>query len=74
MRKMLNVLYVTNPEAYLFKDGENLVVRVGDEQAFRTPIHYLEGIITFGHMGASPALLGLSLIHISRSAYCSPLA
>jgi len=25
MRKMLNVLYVTNPEAYLFKDGENLV-------------------------------------------------
>lgn len=59
MRKMLNVLYVTNPEAYLSKDGENLVVRVNDEVVFRTPIHYLEGIVTFGHMGASPALLGM---------------
>lgn len=59
MRKMLNVLYVTNPEAYLFKDGENLVVKASDQDVFRIPIHYLEGIITFGHMGASPALLGM---------------
>ena len=35
------------------------MVRVKDEEAFRTPIHYLEGIITFGYMGASPALLGM---------------
>lgn len=59
MRKMLNVLYVTNPEAYLAKDGENLVVRVQEEEVFRTPVHYLEGIVTFGYMGASPALLGM---------------
>lgn len=59
MRKMLNILYVTNPEAYLAKDGENLVVRINDDEIFRTPIHYLEGIVTFGHMGASPALLGM---------------
>ncbi|MBS3947871.1 MAG: type I-C CRISPR-associated endonuclease Cas1 [Dethiobacter sp.] len=59
MRKMLNVLYVTNPEAYLSKDGENLVVRINDKEVLRTPIHYLEGIVTFGHMGASPALLGM---------------
>lgn len=59
MRKMLNVLYVTNPEAYLLKDGENLVVKVDNQEVFRTPIHYLEGIVTFGHMGASPALLGM---------------
>jgi CRISPR-associated protein Cas1 len=59
MRKMLNVLYVTNLDAYLFKEGENLVVKVGDEEVFRTPIHYLEGIVTFGHLGASPALLGM---------------
>jgi len=59
MRKMLNVLYVTNPEAYLTKDGENLVVKVGSGEVFRTPIHYLEGIVTFGYMGASPALLGM---------------
>lgn len=59
MRKMLNVLYVTNPEAYLAKDGENLVVRVQDQEVFRTPVHYLEGVVTFGYMGASPALLGM---------------
>jgi len=59
MRKLLNVLYVTNPEAYLSKDGENLVVKVSDKEVFRTPIHYLEGIVTFGNMGASPALLGM---------------
>jgi CRISPR-associated protein Cas1 len=59
MRKMLNVLYVTNTEAYLAKDGENLVVRVQEDEIFRTPIHYLEGIVTFGHLGASPALLGM---------------
>lgn len=61
MRKMLNVLYVTNPEAYLSKDGENLVVRINNEDVLRTPIHYLEGIVSFGHMGASPALLGMCM-------------
>lgn len=59
MRKMLNVLYVTNPDAFLAKEGENLVVKVYDEEVFRTPIHYLEGLVTFGYKGASPALLGL---------------
>jgi CRISPR-associated protein Cas1 len=61
MRKMLNVLYATNPEAFLGRDGENLVVRVQDKEVFRTPIHYLEGIVTFGYMGNSPALLALCM-------------
>jgi CRISPR-associated protein Cas1 len=61
MRKMLNVLYITNPEAYLSKDGENLVVSIEAQEVFRTPIHYLEGIVSFGHMGASPALLGMCI-------------
>lgn len=59
MRKLLNVLYITNPDAYLTKDGENLVVLVEEKQAFRTPIHYLEGIVTFGYAGISPALMGM---------------
>lgn len=59
MRKMLNVLYVTNPEAYMAKDGENLVIRIEDKEIFRTPIHYLEGIVSFSYIGASPALLGM---------------
>lgn len=54
---MLNVLYVTSPDAYLSRDGENVVVRIEEQEAFRTPVHYLEGIVTFGYKGASPAML-----------------
>jgi len=58
MRKLLNTLYVTTPDAYLSLDGENLVVLKGDERLLRVPLHNLEGIVTFGYTGASPALMG----------------
>jgi len=59
MRKMLNVLYVTSPDAYLARDGENVVIRIkGDERA-RFPVHNLEGVVTFGYTGCSPALMEL---------------
>lgn len=57
MRKLLNTLYVTTPEAYLGRDGENVVVREGDEDRFRIPIHNLEGVVCYGRQGASPALM-----------------
>lgn len=59
MRKLLNTLYVTTPDAYLARDGENLVVRIGNEEKFRIPIHNLEGVVCFGYMGASPHLMRL---------------
>ena len=37
MRKLLNTLYVTTPEAYLSKDGQNVVVSVKQEEVFRIP-------------------------------------
>ena len=37
MRKLLNTLYVTTPEAYLSKDGLNVVVSVKQEEVFRIP-------------------------------------
>lgn len=58
MRKLLNTLYVTAPEAYLALDGENVVVRKEEREAARLPLHNLEGIVTFGYAGASPALMG----------------
>lgn len=58
MRKLLNIVYVTSPEAYLSLDGENLVVQKEDNQTFRMPLHNIEGIVTFGYIGASPALMG----------------
>ncbi len=59
MRKLLNTLYVTTPESYLAKDGENVVIRIDDKEKFRIPIHNLEGIVSFGYMGASPGLMHL---------------
>jgi CRISPR-associated protein Cas1 len=59
MRKLLNTLYVTNPDSYLVKDGDNVVVRVDNKETFRIPVYNLEGIVCFGYMGASPQLMKL---------------
>ncbi|HPM00932.1 MAG TPA: type I-C CRISPR-associated endonuclease Cas1c [Candidatus Cloacimonadota bacterium] len=63
MRKLLNTLFVTTPESYLSKDGQNVVVSVKSEEKFRIPIHNIEGIVCFGYMGASPGLVGLCAEH-----------
>ena len=72
MRKLLNTLYITNPDAYLAKDGENLVVKVKEKEVFRTPVHYLEGVVMFTHLGASPAVLGMCLERGICVSYLSP--
>lgn len=59
MRKLLNTLYITNPNAYLSKDGENIVVKVNDEEIGRRPIHILESIVCFNFNGMSPSLMRL---------------
>lgn len=58
MKKLLNTLYVTSPGRYLSLDGENIVVSENSEEITRLPLHNLEGIVTFGYTGASPALMG----------------
>lgn len=72
MRKLLNTLFITNPEAYLAKDGENIVVRLEEKEVFRTPVHYLEGVVMFSHLGASPAVLGMCLERGISISYLSP--
>ena len=57
MKKLLNVLYVTQSDTYLALDGENVLVKKGDDQLIRVPLHNLEGIVTFGYTGTSPALM-----------------
>ena len=52
MRKLLNTLYITTPESYISKDGNNLVVSVKQEEVFRIPAINVEGVITFGYMPA----------------------
>lgn len=59
MRKFLNTLYITTPESYLSKDGENVVVSVKQQEVFRISVLNIESIVTFGYMGASPGLMKL---------------
>jgi CRISPR-associated protein Cas1 len=58
MRKLLNTLYITSPNTYLSLDGENIVILKEKIEISRIPLHNLEGIVTFGYTGASPALMG----------------
>ena len=73
MKKLLNTFYITIPDAYLSLDGENVVVKSGDEELGRAPLHNLESIVTFGRQGASPALMrkcaqsGISLTFLSEN-------
>lgn len=72
MRKLLNTLYVTTPEAYLSKDGLNVVVSVNQTEMFRIPIVNIESIVTFGYMGASPGLMKLCCDNNVSLAFLSP--
>lgn len=58
MKKLLNTLYITNEEAYLSLDGENIVCKVEDEIKFRVPFSNIESIFCFSYRGCSPALMG----------------
>lgn len=58
MKKLLNTLYITTENAYLALDGENVVVQSDGNTLGRLPLHMIDGIMAFGYIGASPALMG----------------
>lgn len=57
MKKHLNTVYVTTPGAYLSLEGEAILVKVDGEVKGRLPMHMLESIVCFGHVGVSPPLM-----------------
>lgn len=58
MKKLLNTLYVTQPDVYMSLDGDNILLLKEQEKLGRIPLHNIESIIAFGYTGASPALMG----------------
>lgn len=58
MKKLLNTLYVTSEQSYLSLNGENIVISEEGKELGRVPLHNLEGIVSFGYRGTSPALMG----------------
>jgi CRISPR-associated protein Cas1 len=52
-----NTLFVTTQGAYLAAEGETVVVRVDRADKLQVPLHMLEGVVCFGQVSCSPALL-----------------
>lgn len=72
MRRLLNTLYILSPNAYLSKNGENLIVRIEQDEAMRLPIHNIEGVISFSRMGASPGAMHLCVQNGIKLTFLSP--
>lgn len=58
MKKLLNTLFINQPDVYLALDGDNIILLKDDEKLGRLPLHNLEAVVSFGYTGASPALMG----------------
>ena len=73
MKKLLKTLYINQPDRYLSLEGETVVISCDGQKIGQVPLHNLEQIITFGHAGTSPALMGkcaksgISLVFMSRN-------
>lgn len=72
MKKLLNTLYITSPDNYLALDGENVVVLDKEKEVGRVPLHNLEGIVSFGYRGTSPALMGACVEKNISLCYVTP--
>ena len=72
MRKLLNTLFILNPEAYLALDNDAVLVLQGEEKLQRIPLLILESIFYFGYKGVSPALMGYCAARGIRLSFISP--
>lgn len=73
MRRLLNTLFVTQPDHYLSLDGDNIVLKNDGSIVGRVPSLNVESVVTFGYTGASPALMGycaernISIVFLDRN-------
>jgi len=73
MRKLLNTLYIINPDYYLSLENEAVKITCEDKLVGRYPLLNFESIITHGSQGMSSALMGkcmrdnISVVFLSRS-------
>jgi CRISPR-associated protein Cas1 len=57
MKKHLNTLYITSPDAFIRKEGMTFVVEIDDKKALQAPVHTIENIVCFGFKPVTPALM-----------------
>ena len=55
--QLLNTLYINTPGSYLRLDNDTLRVEVEHETRLRVPLHHLQAVVCFGHIGLSAPLM-----------------
>jgi CRISP-associated protein Cas1 len=56
--QLQNTLYVTTGGSYLHLDNDTIRIEIERETRLRVPLHHLGGIVCFGNVLVSPALIG----------------
>jgi CRISPR-associated protein Cas1 len=73
VRRHLNTVFVTSSGAYVRKDGANIVVEVDNVERLRAPGHLVGGVVAFGRVNFSSALMGwcleqgVTITHLSEN-------
>ena len=57
MYTLLNTLYVMTPKAYVHLENATVRIDVEREKRLQVPLHHLTGLVTFGNVMVSPALI-----------------
>ncbi|HVA51255.1 MAG TPA: type I-C CRISPR-associated endonuclease Cas1c [Pirellulales bacterium] len=57
MRAHANTLFITTQGAYLTRDHQTLRVKIDGKVRLTVPLHHLEGVVCFGRVMVSPAVL-----------------
>ena len=57
MKKLLETLYITTPESYLFERNGNICISIGGVEKASVPISQVDSIVLFGKNTLSTALL-----------------
>jgi CRISPR-associated protein Cas1 len=57
MHTIQNTLYVMTPHAYAHLENSTVRIDVEHEKKLQVPLHHLNGLVTFGHVLVSPALM-----------------
>jgi CRISPR-associated protein Cas1 len=60
MHQHANTLFVTSQGAYLGRDHGTLSVKVDGKIRLTVPLHHLEGVVCFGRVSVSPAVIAAS--------------
>ncbi len=73
MQTIQNTLYVMTPNAYAHLDNATVRIEVERETKLRVPLHHIGGLVCFGNVLVSPALMhrladeGKSLVLLDNS-------